>query len=71
MIPITEMPAVETIPPQNERVNTVSADFWSRLLLQMTESVLPPKVNIAIGILLRKTIEVVRLIAYSATVSSI
>ena len=51
------------MPPQNDSVNTESAFFWSRLLLKMTESVLPPKVNIAIGILRKKMTEVVRLIA--------
>ena len=70
-IPMIESSTVESTPPQKERVKTASADCWSRLLLWMTDSVLPPKVNIAIGILRKKTMEVVRLMAYNCTVPKI
>ena len=68
---MTAMSTDDSIPAQNDTVNTTSALSFSRLPLYMIARVLPPKVNMAMRMFLRKDIEYVRLMADSSKVPSI
>ena len=63
--------ALNSIAAINESVKTLSAVLLSLLPLYITAKVFPPKVKSEIGMLIRNTTEVVRLMAESCSVPSI